>query len=79
MSRLEGESLPFRKKLIAKNDYNNNNEYNIGHPDALSTGDEEGKGEVNGQVGGKTDIKQRKKLMAKNRFNNNREYCDATA
>jgi hypothetical protein len=79
MSRLEGISLPFRKKLIAKNDYDYNDEYNIGHPDALSTGDEEGKGEVNGQVGGKTDIKQREKLITKNKFNYNKEYNDATA
>ena len=79
MSRLEVISLPFRKTEIARNDYNENDKYEVGHPDALSTGDEQGKGEVNGQVGGLTDIKTRDKLMTKNKFNKNREYCDATA
>jgi hypothetical protein len=79
MSRLEGISLPFRKKLIAKNDYDYNDEYNVGHSDALSNGDELGKGELNNEVGGATDIKSREKLVAKNKFNRDREYCDATA
>jgi hypothetical protein len=79
MSRLEGESVGFRNKLIAKNDYNYNEEYNVGNPDALSTGDEQGKGELNGSVGGATDIKQREKLIAKNKYNYNKEYNDATA
>ena len=43
MSKLEGVSLPYRTCSIAKNDYDNNDQYNTGHPDALSTGDEEGK------------------------------------
>lgn len=50
MSRLEDVSVPFRKNLIAKNDYDNNDPYNAGNPDALSTGDEQGKGEVNGEA-----------------------------
>jgi hypothetical protein len=79
MSRLEDISLPFRKKSIARNDYNENNKYEVGHPDALSDGDEKGKGEMNGQVGSATDIKIREKLMARNKFNRNREYNDATA
>jgi hypothetical protein len=79
MSRLEDVSLPFRKINIARNDYDNNDQYNVGHADALSTGDENGKGEVNGQVGSVTDIKQKEKLVAKNKFNRNREYNDATA
>lgn len=79
MSKLEEVSLPFRTCTIAKNDYNYNDEYNVGHPDALSTGDEEGKGEVNGQVGSASDIKARKKEIAKNKYNYNREYNAATA
>jgi len=79
MSRLEDVSLPFRKVNIARNDYDNNDQYNVGHADALSTGDENGKGEVNGQIGSLTDIKQKEKLVAKNKFNKNREYNDATA
>jgi hypothetical protein len=79
MSRLEDVSLPFRKTNVARNDYDNNVPYEVGHPDALSTGDEDGKGEVNGQVGGATDIKTRYKLMTKNKFNKNREYNAGTA
>jgi hypothetical protein len=79
MSRLEEISLPFRKKAIARNDYDENDKYEAGHPDALSTGDELGKGEVNQQVGGATDIKTRETSIARNKFNKNREYNDATA
>lgn len=79
MSRLEESSIGFRKTNIARNDYDNNDQYNVGHADALSTGDENGKGEVNGQIGSLTDIKQKEKLVAKNKFNKNREYNDATA
>jgi hypothetical protein len=79
MSKLEDISIPFRKNLIAKNDYDNNDAYEAGHPDALSTGDENGKGEVNGQIGGTTDIKTRNKLATKNKYNLNREYNDSTA
>ncbi len=79
MSRLEGISLPFRKKLIAKNEYDENDKYEVGHPNALSTGDEKGKGLLNEQVGGATDIKRREILMAKNMYNRNKEYNDSTA
>jgi len=79
MSRLEDVSLPFRKKAVARNDYDENDKYEAGHANALSTGDEKGKGEVNQQVGGSTDIKTRETSMARNKFNKNREYNDATA
>lgn len=79
MSRLEDTSAPYRKCAVAKNDYDNNDQYNAGHPDALSTGDELGKGEVNGEVGGTTDIKCRNTLMTKNKYNINREYYAGTA
>lgn len=79
MSRLEDISLPFRKREIARNDYDQNDFYNAGHPDALSTGDEDGKGEVNGQVGGATDIKKRGTLLTKNKYTKNREYNAGTA
>jgi len=79
MSRLEVISLPYRKLEIAKNIYNENDKYEVGNPNALSDGDEKGKGEFNGSVGGLTDIRTRDKLMTKNKFNKNNEYCDATA
>jgi hypothetical protein len=79
MSRLEDMSVGFRKEEIARNDYNQNKPYNQGHPDALSTGDEPGKGENSGEVGGATDIKTRKTLVVKNKFTPNKEYNITTA
>lgn len=79
MSRLEDISVQYRKREIARNDYDENDVYNSGHDDALSTGDEDGKGEVNGEVGGATDIKTRYSSLAKNKFNKNREYNAGTA
>lgn len=79
MSKLEDYSAGFRKTNIARNSYNINSEYVAGHPNALSTGDEKGKGEVNGEIGGATDIKERKKEVVKNRYNKNKEYNAGTA
>ena len=79
MSRLEKTSAQYRDPLMAKNEFNLNDEYNVGHPDALSTGDEEGKGDVNGSVGGLTDIKTREKLVAKNKYGKNKEYNSGVA
>lgn len=79
MSKLEDVSLPFRNKLIASNDYDNNDQYSAGHADALSTGDESGKGELNGKIGGTTDIKSRDTAIAKNKYNKNKEYNSGTA
>jgi hypothetical protein len=79
MSRLEEKSVAFRKQNVARNSYDNNDQYNVGHSNALSNGDEKGKGELENQVGGTTDIKSRETSMTKNRYNKNREYNDATA
>ena len=79
MSRLEDISLQFRTCSVARNGYDENDKYEVGHENALSTGDEKGKGAVNEQVGGATDIRVRNCLMTKNKFNRNREYNDATA
>lgn len=79
MSRLEDMSVGFRKEEIARNDYNQNKPYDQGNPDALSTGDEPGKGEFNGSIGGATDIKTRKTLVVKNKFTPNKEYNITTA
>jgi hypothetical protein len=79
MSRLEGISKPYRDQELAKNRYSLNDEYNVGNPDALSTGDELGKGEYNGNVGSATDIKTREQLLAKNKYNSNAEYYAGTA
>jgi len=74
MSNLEKISVEFRKKEVARNDFDKNDEYGLGHADALSDGDEHGKGEKNSQVGGATDIKSRETAAAKNKYNINRPY-----
>lgn len=46
-----------RTRLTVLNDYKDTNadRYNAGHPDALSDGDEKGRGETGNQVGTRTD------------------------
>ena len=78
-SRLSQVNLQYRTCSIAKNDYDNNNAYSVTHSDALSNGDELGKGELNGIIGGATDIKTRETLIPKNKYNKNREYNASTA
>ena len=79
MSKLEDISVSFRKREITRNTYDQNNEFNGSHPNALSDGDEKGKGDKGGSVGSATDIKMRKDAEARNKFNKNREYNDSTA
>jgi hypothetical protein len=74
MSRLLEGSDQFRDPLISKNSHTKNDEYAGTHPNALSDGDEKGKGESNGQVGSATDIRTRKTLEARNQYNRNNEY-----
>jgi hypothetical protein len=79
MSRLEDVSLQYRNCSIAKNEFADGDQYSTGHPDALSTGDEEGKGELNGSIGGKTDIAMRKCEISKNKFQQGKQYDASTA
>lgn len=79
MSRLETISTAFREELVVQNDYKENTPYNISHADALSTGDEQGKGPVGGNIGGKTDITMRGCSLARNPYTSNRQYDASTA
>ena len=74
MSRLLENSEGYRKNLLTKNTFDKNGEYNTNHKNALSDGDEFGKGENNGQVGGATDIVKRKELLTKSIYSSNKEY-----
>mgnify|MGYP006280617889 CR=1 FL=1 len=78
MSRLLENSEQFRKQQIARNNYTKNDEYSGTHPDALSDGDELGKGEKNGSIGSQTDIQKRKELKTKNRYSYDKPYNDST-
>ena len=81
MSRLETSGAEIRKKLLSGNIYNANKEYNSSHKNAISDGDEKGKGEVGGSVGGKTDIETINKLKSKGRgvYSNGSEYNASNA
>lgn len=79
MSRLEDISIEYRKKQVNKNIYNKNNEFNSGHPNALSDGDVKGKGENDGSIGSSEDIKLRKQTLVRNTYNSNNEYNDSNA
>lgn len=74
MSRLLENSKYFRDQLVGKNTFGNNSEYSVSHPNALSDGDEHGKGEKSGQVGSATDIAKKEQLIAKNLYNRNKPY-----
>lgn len=43
-SCLEYQSINERNEEIVRNDYNRENQYSVTHPDALATGDKQGKG-----------------------------------
>ena len=71
-----------RKKLFPKNDYNYGNLYSSTNPDALATGDEQGKGTggdldvYNTIAGSSVDNVERKNEIKINKFNSNKTYPD---
>lgn len=78
MSRLLDNSDQYRDPLIAKNNFTNSDEYNVGHSRALSDGDEHGKGETN-TIGSVIDISKRQELEAKNKYTLNDPYDASNA
>lgn len=61
-------------KLFPINEYKPDaSEYSAGHPNALSDGDEKGKGETT-TIGSKTDITTRNILKGINQFNSTKPY-----
>lgn len=72
-----------RKSLIVKNDFKTVNPYSAVNPDALSDGDESGKGTgifldtVNG--GSSTDIFERKDNIKINEYQTNKPYTTPSA
>ena len=63
-----------RNALLSKNDYNTSKEYSAVNKDALSDGDEKGKGELNGSIGSATDKAEKNKLVVKNIFTPENQY-----
>lgn len=69
MSKISEISDGFRNKNLAKNDYTDGkNEYTASNKDALSDGDERGKGDLNGSIGSKTDNNKRNEMTKKNNY-----------
>lgn len=61
-------------KLIPINEYKPiSSEYSESHKNAISDGDEKGKGELN-TIGNKTDIESRTKLTVMNQYNEDKQY-----
>ena len=67
-----------RTELLAKNAYSNGKGYSSGHPNALSDGDEKGKGENDKKIGSLTDINTRTESVSRNYYGENRRYPDIT-
>lgn len=67
-------SEAFRNRELVRNKYKQTNEYRASHPNALSDGDDLGKGENNGSIGSATDIRERNKSEARNTFTKNNPY-----
>ena len=73
-----------RKKLFPKNDYTTANQYTATNPDALATGDEQGKGtggflDTNNQSAGSiTDVVERKNEIKVNEYQPNNPYTFPT-
>jgi hypothetical protein len=61
-------------KQTANSKFNTKNLYTISHPDALSDGDEHGKGPFKGSVGSKTDNLMRGNNIMQNAYNPNNHY-----
>ena len=79
MSKLENTGLIYRKEEIVKNIYGSGNEYNESNKNALSDGDEKGRGELKNSVGNLTDIKTRNSLLIKNKYKTGNEYNESNA
>ena len=73
-TQLEILAEKYRKEVLGVNSYNDKNFYSSVNKNALSDGDEKGKGDVNGQVGSSVDIQNRMDNMARNRYGSNNEY-----
>ena len=74
ITQLEIIGNQIRPQELAINRYGEFNQYSAVNKDALSDGDEFGKGENNGNIGSKTDILTRITEVAINRYGPNNQY-----
>lgn len=71
---LAAYSAQFRVVEISRNKYSVNNQYVETSKDALSDGDVNGKGELNGSIGSSSDIAERNREIARNIYSPNNQY-----
>lgn len=78
ITKLEKIANEQRAEHLARNEYKYTNSYGSTHPNALSTGDEKGKGQVgdSGDVGGLTDINTRIDNTGRNFYKSTHRYPD---
>jgi len=76
ITKLEKIANEQRAEHLARNEYKYTNSYGSTHPNALSTGDEKGKGQVgdSGDVGGLTDINTRIDNTGRNYYQPHNQY-----
>lgn len=75
ITQLEALANQFRPTELAINRYSASNGYGITNPNAVSDGDEFGKGQnENGQVGSLTDINTRTDIISTNKYGANNGY-----
>lgn len=67
-------SAQFRVVEVSRNKYGVNNQYVETSKDALSDGDNLGRGELNGSIGTSTDIVERNREIARNIYSPNNQY-----
>ena len=78
-SPLEQISQQYLNKELGLNRYSSENGYGVNNKDAISDGDEFGKGQSqDGSVGSKTDILTRNETVAKNRYNSDNGYSSTS-
>jgi hypothetical protein len=73
-SKLKAFADAERPQQIKYNIYSGSNAYGPNHKNALSDGDEKGRGLFNGSIGTRTDILTRNANMGSNIFNKNNVY-----
>ncbi len=75
-TQLEKLGEQYRNELLSRNGYNGLNGYSSTNRNALSDGDEKGKGENSGNIGSKTDINVRIESITRNKYGENKRYPD---
>ncbi len=61
---------------MGRNIYNKDNGYSSVHPNALSNGDDKGKGENSNNVGSLIDINTRTETTVRNKYGSSKTYPD---